>query len=300
MVEAGAPLRLRKSCQSAPPSSGAILLSVWEPLLVLIDTHCHIQMRQFASDRAAVIAAAFTHGIGRMIVPGTDVPTSREALNLAESYPGRVFVGVGTHPHDASTLTPEALAEQRELARQPGVVAIGEIGLDFYRDLSPRDVQRDALVAQLGLARVLDLPVILHNRESHSDMVALLRAHGGEVRGVFHCFIGDRVMATDALNLGFYLSFAGPLTYPRNHELREVAAWAPADRILVETDSPYLSPQPLRGKRNEPQRVALIAQTLAQTRGVSDDEIADLTTRNAITLFRLPDLIHEPTPDLTP
>ena len=262
---------------------------------MLIDTHCHVQMRQFASDRAAVIAAAFAQGIGRLIVPGTDVVTSREALNLAENYPGRVFAGVGTHPHDASTLTPEALAEQRELARRPGVVAIGEVGLDYYRDLSPRDVQRDALIAQLGLARDLDLPVILHNRESHSDMIALLRAHGSGIHGVFHCFIGGRSMASDALDLGFYLSFAGPLTYPRNQELRDVAAWAPADRILVETDSPYLSPQPLRGKRNEPQRVALVAQTLAQARRVSDEEIADLTTRNATTLFRLPDVNHEPT-----
>jgi TatD DNase family protein len=254
-------------------------------------------MRQFASDRAEVIAAAFANGIGRLIVPGIDVATSRDALDLAASYPGRIFAGVGTHPHDASTLTPEALAEQRELAKRPGVVAIGEIGLDYYRDLSPRDVQHDALVAQLGRARELDLPVILHNRESHADMVALLQAHGAGVRGVFHCFIGDRTMASDALDLGFYLSFAGPLTYPRNQELREVAAWAPADRILVETDSPYLSPQPLRGKRNEPARVALVAQTLAHARGVGDDEIAEITTRNANTLFHLSDLLSEPKPE---
>lgn len=264
---------------------------------MLIDTHCHVQMRQFASDRAEVIAAAFANSIERLIVPGIDVATSRDALGLAGDYSGRIFAGVGTHPHDASTLTPEALAEQRELAQRPGVVAIGEIGLDFYRDLSPRDVQRDALVAQLSLARELDLPVILHNRESHADMIALLRAHGAGVRGVFHCFIGDRAMASDALDLGFYLSFAGPLTYPRNQELRDVAAWAPADRILVETDSPYLSPQPLRGKRNEPARVTLVAQTLAEARGDGDDKIAALTTQNATTLFRLPELLSEPIPE---
>lgn len=264
---------------------------------MLIDTHCHVQMRQFASDRAEVIAAAFANSIERLIVPGIDVATSRDALGLAGDYSGRIFAGVGTHPHDASTLTPEALAEQRELAQRPGVVAIGEIGLDFYRDLSPRDVQRDALVAQLSLARELDLPVILHNRESHADMIALLRAHGAGVRGVFHCFIGDRAMASDAFDLGFYLSFAGPLTYPRNQELRDVAAWAPADRILVETDSPYLSPQPLRGKRNEPARVTLVAQTLAEARGDGDDKIAALTTQNATTLFRLPELLSEPIPE---
>jgi TatD DNase family protein len=260
---------------------------------VLIDTHCHVQMRQFANDRDQVIAAAFSSGIGRLIVPGIDVDTSKAALDLAQAHSGRIFAAVGTHPHDATTLTPEALVEQRAIAQQPGIVAIGEIGLDFFRNLSPADVQRDALVAQLDLARELDMPVILHNRESHADMVTILRAHGANVRGVFHCFIGDRAMATDALDLGFYLSFAGPLTYPRNDELRDVAAWAPADRILVETDSPYLSPQPVRGKRNEPQNVAMIARTLAQVRGVTEEEIATITTRNASILFRLP----EPTPE---
>lgn len=257
---------------------------------MLIDTHCHVQMRQFATDRDAVITAAFAAGIGRLIVPGIDVETSKAALDVAHAHSGRILAGVGTHPHDATTLTPEALESQRELARDPAIVAIGEIGLDFYRDLSPRDIQRAALMSQLALARELDLPVILHNRESHTEMIALLRAHGAGVRGVFHCFIGDRAMATDALDLGFYLSFAGPLTYPRNQELRDVAAWAPVDRILVETDSPYLSPQPLRGKRNEPQRVALVAQTLAEARGISPQEIADRTTENATTLFRLPNL----------
>lgn len=260
---------------------------------MLIDTHCHVQMRQFAADREDVIAAAFANGVGRLIVPGTDVETSRAAIELAQQHAGRIFTGVGTHPHDASTLTSQALAEQRTLAQHPSIVAIGEIGLDFYRDLSPRDVQRDALVAQVTLARELDLPVILHNRESHEELISLLRAHAVGVRGVFHCFIGDRAMATDALDLGFYLSFAGPLTYPRNEELRDVAAWAPADRILVETDSPYLSPQPLRGKRNEPQHVALVARMLAQARGISEEEVATLTTHNASTLFRLP----EPTPE---
>lgn len=250
-------------------------------------------MRQFAADREAVIAAAFSSGIGRLIVPGIDVETSKSALDLAQHHPGHIFAGVGTHPHDASTLTPEALLEQRAMAQNQGVVAVGEIGLDYYRNLSPRDVQRDALVAQLSLARELDMPVILHNRESHEDMIALLRAHGAGVRGVFHCFIGDRAMATDALDLGFYLSFAGPLTYPRNEELRDVAAWAPDDRILVETDSPYLSPQPFRGKRNEPQHVALVACMLAQARGITEQEIAALTTRNASALFRLPEPTSE-------
>ena len=263
----------------------------------LIDSHAHVQMRQFAADRTAVIEAAFAAGVDRMVTPGTDVPTSRDAIALAAQYPNRIFAAVGTHPHDASTLTAEALAEERALAGEPGVVAIGEIGLDYYRDLSPRETQRAALVAQFGLARALDLPIILHNRESHADMISLLRSDGAGLRGVFHCFIGDLAMARDALDLGFYLSFAGPLTYPKNIELGEVAAWAPLDRVLVETDCPYLTPTPFRGKRNEPRHVTLTARRLAELRGLSEAEIAAATTRNVEALFRLPATAPATPPD---
>jgi TatD DNase family protein len=253
-----------------------------------MDTHAHMQVRQFDRDRDAVIAAAFADGIARVLVPGIDLESSEAAVELAAKYPGQVFAGVGTHPHDAETLTPERLEAQRKLATQPGVVAIGEIGLDYYRDLSPREVQREALVAQMALARECDLPIILHNRESHADMVSLIRTHGQGLRGVFHCFIGDKAMARDALDLGFYLSFAGPLTFSRNVELGEVAAWAPLDRVLVETDSPYLTPPPFRGKRNEPRHVALVARRLAELRDLPFEEIAAVTSANAAALFRLP------------
>lgn len=254
----------------------------------LVDSHAHVQMRQFNADRASVIQAAFDAGVTRMVTPGVDVETSRMAINLAERYPGHIFAAVGTHPHDATTLTDEALVQQRELARSPHVVAIGEIGLDYYRDLSPRETQRDAITRQFALARELDLPVILHNRESHADMVALLRAEGQGLRGVFHCFIGDQSMARDALDLGFYLSFAGPVTFPKNTELAEVAAWAPLDRLLVETDCPYLTPTPFRGQRNEPRHVAQVARRIADLRGLTLDQMAEATSRNAATLFRLP------------
>jgi TatD DNase family protein len=245
-------------------------------------------MRQFDSDRDAIIEAAFAGGIGQIVVPGVDVESSRAAVALAARFPGRIFAAVGTHPHDAATLDAAALAEQRELAAAHGVAAIGEIGLDFYRNLSPRERQEAALVAQIELARELHLPIILHNRESHAAMIELLRAHAAGVGGVFHCFIGDRQMARDALDLGFWLSFAGPLTYPANTELAEVAAWAPLDRLLVETDSPYLTPVPHRGKRNEPRHVALTAARLAQLRGLPVDEIARATTANAAAVFKLP------------
>lgn len=254
---------------------------------MLFDTHTHIQMRQFAADRASVIASAFVAGVTRMLVPGIDVETSRDAIALGQAHPGQIFAAVGTHPHDATTLTPQALAAERELSGSPGVVAIGEIGLDYYRNLSPREVQREVLVAQFELARERNLAVILHNRDSHQDMVELLRSHGNGLRGVFHCFIGDRDMARDALDLGFYLSFAGPLTFPKNSELREVAAWAPLDRILVETDSPYLTPPPFRGKRNEPRHVALVARSLAEARGLPVEEVAAATTANAVALLGL-------------
>jgi TatD DNase family protein len=253
----------------------------------LVDSHAHVQMRQFNSDRDAVIAAAFAAGVTRMVVPGVDVETSRLAIDLAERYPGQLFAAVGTHPHDATTLTAEALAAERELARSPQVVAIGEIGLDYYRNLSPQDVQRDAITRQFALARELDLPVILHNRDSHVDMIALLRAEAQGLRGVFHCFIGDQAMARDALDLGFYLSFAGPVTYPKNTELAAVAAWAPLDRILIETDCPYLTPTPYRGQRNEPRFVAQTAQRIANLRDISLDALAEATARNTETLFRL-------------
>ncbi|HKS70901.1 MAG TPA: TatD family hydrolase [Ktedonobacterales bacterium] len=262
---------------------------------MLTDSHAHVQVHQFDADRERVIADAFAAGVERIVVPGVDLESSRAAATLAAAHPGRLFAGAGTHPHDATTLTVEALAAQRELARAaPGViVAIGEIGLDFYRDLSPREVQRAALVAQLELARELDLPVILHNRESHAEMVALLRAHGAGVRGVFHCFIGDQRMAQDALDLGFYLSFAGPVTFSKNTELAEVAAWAPLERILVETDSPYLAPPPYRGKRNQPAYVTQVARRIAELRNLPIERLAAATTANAAALFRLPPLEPE-------
>ncbi|MGH2515296.1 MAG: TatD family hydrolase [Ktedonobacterales bacterium] len=268
---------------------------------MLIDTHAHVQMRQFAGDRDTVIQNALAAGVARIIVPGIDVETSRAAIALAAAHPGHIFAAVGTHPHDATTLTAEALAAQRELARAPGVVAIGEIGLDFYRNLSPREAQIEALVVQFGLARELDLPISLHNRESHPEMIAALREQGTGLRGVFHCFIGDQAMARDVLDLGFYLSFAGPVTFPRNIELAEVAAWAPLDRILVETDSPYLTPAPFRGKRNEPRHVALTARRIAELRGMPVEDFATATWRNAVTLFRLPAALprEENAPDAT-
>jgi TatD DNase family protein len=254
---------------------------------LLVDSHTHIDTPRFESDREAVIQAAVAGGVTRMVDPGCDLPSSQAALALARSHPGIVFAGVGVHPHDASTYNDEVRAHLREMAREREVVAIGEFGLDYFRMLSPRDVQRAVFCAHLQLARECDLPCIIHVRDSHDDVIELLRAHGQGLRGVFHCFSGDVAQAEECLGFdGFLLSFAGPLTKQGN-ALSEVARVAPLNRILVETDSPYLVPRPLKARRNEPLFVRYVAEKLAQLRGMTLEEIAQVTTANAVRLFSL-------------
>jgi len=254
---------------------------------LLVDSHAHIDTSRFNADREAVISAAREGGVTRIITPGVDLPSSQFARALAKSHPGFIFAGVGTHPHDASTYTEEVGMHYREMAQEPEVVAIGEFGLDYFRMLSPREVQRAVFCAHLELARACNLPCIIHVRDSHDDVIELLRMHGQGLRGVFHCFSGNVAQAEECLAFeGFMLSFAGPLTRQGN-DLPEVARTAPLDRILVETDSPYLVPQPLRAKRNEPLFVKYTADKLAEIRGMTLEEIAQVTTANAIRLFDL-------------
>src|SRR3989442_7388431 len=254
---------------------------------LLVDSHTHIDTSRFNADREAVISAAVAGGVTRMIDPGVDLASSRAALALAQTHPGVVFAGVGVHPHDATTYSDEVGEHLREMARSPEVVAIGEFGLDYFRMLSPRDVQRAVFCAHLQLARACDLPCIIHVRDSHDDVIELLRSHGQGLRGVFHCFSGDVDQAEECLAFeGFLLSFAGTLTRQGN-ALPEVAHIAPLDRLLVETDSPYLVPQPLRVKRNEPLFVKHVAEKLAEIRGITFEEIAQATTANAVRLFGL-------------
>lgn len=260
---------------------------------MLVDSHAHIDTSRFNADREAVIQAAYEGGVTRIVNPGIDLASSRFALELAKAHPGVVFAGVGTHPHDATTYTEEAGRDYREMAREPEVVAIGEFGLDYFRMLSPREVQRAVFCAHLQLAHECNLPCIIHVRDSHDDVIELLRAHGKGLRGVFHCFSGNVAQAEECLTFdGFMLSFAGPLTRQGN-ALPEVARMAPLDRILVETDSPYLVPQPLRARRNEPLFVKYTAEKLAEIRGMTLEEIAMATTTNAIRLFDLENAPHE-------
>ncbi|HZR43803.1 MAG TPA: TatD family hydrolase [Ktedonobacteraceae bacterium] len=257
---------------------------------MLVDSHAHIDTSRFNADREAVIEAAVAGGVSRMVDPGCDLVSSQHAVALAKAHPGTVFAGVGVHPHDATTYTDEVGAQLRELAHEREVVAIGEFGLDYFRMLSPRDVQRSVFCAHLQLARECNLPCIIHVRDSHDDVVELLRAHGQGLRGVFHCFSGDVAQAEECLTFeGFMLSFAGPLTKQGN-ALPEVARMVPLDRVLVETDSPYLVPKPQRARRNEPLFVKYVAEKLAEIRGMTLAEVAQVTTANAVRLFSLGEL----------
>lgn len=254
---------------------------------MLVDSHAHIDASRFHADREEVIAAASKAGIRCIVNPGCDLDSSKFAVALAKAHPGAIFAGVGTHPHDATTYNDEVGIYYREMAQEPEVVAIGEFGLDYFRMLSPRDVQREVFCAHLQLARDCDLPCIIHVRDSHDDVIELLRTYGQGLRGVFHCFSGNVAQAEECLTFdGFMLSFAGPLTRQGN-ALPEVARMAPLERILVETDSPYLVPQPVRAKRNEPSFVKYVAEKLAEIRDMSFEEIAQITTKNAVRLFNL-------------
>lgn len=256
---------------------------------MLVDSHTHIDTSRFAHDREKVIQAAIAGGVTRMIDPGCDLASSRDALTLAKAHPGTIFAGVGVHPHDAKTYTDEVGEQLRMLSRELEVVAIGKFGLNYFRMLSPRNVQQDVFCAHLELARQCNLPCIIHVRDAHEDTMELLRAYGRDLRGVFHCFSGDVAQARECLAFeGFMLSFAGPLTKQGN-ALPEVARMVPLDRVLVETDSPYLVPKPLQAKRNEPLFVKHVAEKLAEIRNMTFEEIAEITSTNAVRLFSLPE-----------
>jgi TatD DNase family protein len=227
--------------------------------------------------------------VERVVTVGADLHTSDAAVALAQSGTS-VWASVGVHPHDARTVDAAALAELANLAQQRRVVAIGEIGLDFYRDLSPRDQQREAFRAQLDLAKRLGLPVVVHDRDAHAEVLATLREWATDyagARGVLHCFSGDEAMARAAIDLGFYISLAGPVTFAKAPRLHALAAVLPLERILLETDCPYLTPEPLRGRRNEPANVRLIAERVAALRGVELATVARATSANAERLFGL-------------
>ncbi len=262
-----------------------------EPLPLLIDTHAHLDHAQFDEDRDAVIARALEQGISRILSVGCDLESSAANVRLSAAH-AQVFAAVGIHPHDAPQADDAGLAFLAKLLQQSEkVVAVGEIGLDFYRDRAPRDAQRLAFRRQIALARHVKKPIIVHDRDAHDEVLAILREEGAaEVGGVLHCFSGDTTMARACLDLGFYLSFPGTITYPKNDAAREVVRAIPIDHLLVETDCPYLAPQAFRGKRNEPAYIRHTAAMIAEIKGLSLEDVARITSRNACKLFGIGDI----------
>ncbi len=253
----------------------------------LIDTHCHLDISPLERDVDKVIENASYAGVKRMITIGIDLMSSVAAVELASNYE-QVYAAVGVHPHDASTFSPRLADELISMAQSHDkVVAWGEIGLDYAKNYSARPVQHDAFDEQLELAIELDLPVIIHDREAHEDIFDILSLKKGRIRGVIHCFSGNKDWAKKFLDLDFYLSFTGVITFKNASNLREVVKYCPLDRIMVETDSPFLAPVPVRGKINQPAYVYFVAQKIAELKECSIKEVAKCTTQNAEVLFGL-------------
>ena len=261
----------------------------------MIDTHCHPHFKEFDSDRREILKRAEA-SLSALIAVGTDVETSRAANVLAQHH-RFIYSSVGFHPHDASQFNEELWNELRECAKSTKVIAIGEIGLDYYRMLAPKEDQKRAFERCLDLAKEFRMPVILHIREAYPDAIAILKENfEGPIRGVNHCFSGTTKELKQMLDLGLYISFAGNVTYPNAGSLREAAGACPSDRLLLETDAPYLAPQQYRGKRNEPSFVSETARVLAEVLGVTPEHLAQTTEQNTLRLFpmSLPSLERQP------
>lgn len=258
--------------------------------MILVDTHAHLDDPRFEGDLDDVISRALHAQVQAIITVGADLDSSRAAIALAEQYP-QVYAVVGIHPHEAARVVDDDLKELSRLGEHPKVVAIGETGLDFYRNLSPRNSQQDVFVAQLRLALDKGKPVVIHDRDAHAETLAILKELAQHWRGVLHCFSGGYEMAIEALELGFDLSFAGPVTFQNARKLHALLPRLPLERLLVETDCPWLAPHPHRGKRNEPAYVRLVAAKIAQLHDVPLEHVAAITTANAEQLFGLPRMV---------
>ncbi|HHY59320.1 MAG TPA: TatD family hydrolase [Clostridia bacterium] len=257
-------------------------------MTALIDTHVHLMDERFREDVDQVIANAKAAGVVAMANVGYDLESSRQAVAMAQEEPC-LYAVVGIHPHDAKLCTPEALRELEELARQPKVVAIGEIGLDYYRNLSPKEVQKEAFRQQIRLAQKLNKPIVVHDRDAHGDTIQILKEEKvSAIGGVLHCYSGSWEMAREAMKMGLFISLAGPVTFHNARRLQDIAKLMPLDYLLIETDCPYLAPEPYRGKRNEPAYVVKVAEMIAAVKRKSLEEIAQVTTANARRIFGIP------------
>ena len=255
--------------------------------LKLFDTHCHLDDKKLVGDLAGVLQRAEEAGLVGMATIGCDYRSSLFALHLAEKYP-QVVAAVGVHPSDADTLDDALYNELAEMASADKARAIGEIGLDYHWDDVPRDVQKQAFIRQIHLAKDLKMPIVIHDREAHGDLFNICRReNAGEFGGIMHCFSGSWELAKEAMRMGFMISAGGPLTFKNSRQLPEIVKNIPLDYLLLETDSPYLSPEPYRGKTNEPKNVFFVAECVAQIRGVEVEEIAHITTENAQKFYKI-------------
>lgn len=254
---------------------------------MLIDTHVHLNADQYDEDLQEVIDRALEEGIDRMFVVGFDTNTIERTMKLIDQY-DFIYGIIGWHPVDAIDCTEERLQWIEELSKHPKIIGIGEMGLDYHWDKSPKDIQKEVFRKQIALAKRVQLPIIIHNREATQDCVDILKEeNASEVGGIMHSFSGSNEIADEILKMNFYISLGGPVTFKNGKQPKEVAQHVPLDRLLVETDAPYLSPHPYRGKRNEPARVKLVAEQIAELRGISYEEVCKATTENAERLFKL-------------
>jgi TatD DNase family protein len=255
---------------------------------MFVDSHCHLDDKRFVDDLDAVLDRAAAAGVDRILTIGTGdgPPEIDRAVRLADRYP-QVYASIGVHPHDAAKATPQTYDDLRALSTHSKVIAFGEIGLDYHYDFSPREIQREVFIEQLKLAHAVNLPIVIHTREAWDDTISILRDHWSGP-GVMHCFTGDPTQAREALSMGFHLSYGGVLTFKTAENVRESARITPSDRLLIETDAPYLAPIPHRGKRNEPAMMIETARKLAEVREVTVDAVAALTTGNFDRLFAPP------------
>ena len=256
--------------------------------MVLFDTHCHLDDERFDPDREEVIARMQETGVNICTTVGSDIASSRRCMALAEKYPF-IYFAAGVHPHEAKDAGEGYLDEIDGMLSHPKCAALGEIGLDYYYDLSPRDVQKRVLEEQMELAYDRQKPVIYHVRDAHGDMLNVLKAHRDrQPKGVIHCCSASAETVREYLKLGLYISFAGPVTFKNAAGLLDAAKAVPLDRLMVETDSPYLAPVPMRGKRNEPAHVKYVMQTLSRLHEVDEEEMAHITTKNGLRFFGIP------------
>lgn len=254
---------------------------------MLIDSHAHLDDTRFDKDRDELIKSLKDVGVDLVINPGADLQSSIKSVSLSEQY-DNIYAAVGIHPHSAKEMDESTLEVLKSFTNREKVVAIGEIGLDYYYDNSPRDIQKHRFIEQLDLAKEVDLPVIIHSRDAAGDTFDILKsAQDGSLKGVLHCYSGSVEMALEYIKLGFYISIAGPVTFKNARIVKEVAKAVPMDRLLIETDSPYLTPEPYRGKRNEPIYIRYVAGTIAELRGISFEEVAIKTAENTKKLFRI-------------